>query len=133
VLEHAASLLSVEMTCRPISDDGYTEEVRIGDQIGGMHDGCFIVFDEPNADFEAALLAGISALQATYLGRESVPAEALKAVHDRLRDGWSVEMEANPRDASLRIRAFPIAAGWWTRATAPRQTFAMLHDGSGVP
>jgi hypothetical protein len=33
-----------------------------------------------------------------------------------------VEMEANRREASLRIRSFPAGAGWWTRASARRLT-----------
>jgi hypothetical protein len=106
------------MKRRPLPDEEYNDEVRIGEQVGEVHDECFIGFRQPSAEFEAALLAGVAALHATYLGRESLPPEVLRAVRERLREGWSVEIEANRREASLRIRAFPADAGWWTRAAA---------------
>ena len=119
VLRHAASRLAVPMMLRPLPGEEYTDEVRIGAQVGDIHDGCFIGFEQPSPEFERALLDGVGELHATYLGGVSVPAEALVAVRDRLRDGWSVEMDANPGAATLRIRAFPADAGWWARFRAP--------------
>ena len=122
VLQHAASALDMALKVRPMPDNEYNDEVRIGDYVGYLHDACFMSFEEPSAELEAALLSGVCALLAGYLGRESAPIDASEAIRTRLREGWSVEIQAIPREASLRIRAFPAEAGWWTRAFSPRLT-----------
>lgn len=125
VLEHAASLLNLPIKRRAKPDAEYDEEVYIGDVVAGLHDGCLVSIERATGELEAALVAGVGALHAGYLGRAFISGEVLAAVSARLRDGWSVEIEARPRAGLLRIRTFPAGAGRWTRWRAATLTFAI--------